>query len=356
MPFPLQYAATANIVLTEFKLADHCKDSQQRRWQLLLKLLRSPFQKAHQKLLDWKFPLSELQTLNDEQDQREEILRAKSSRMLAHEALEFAAVPTAKATALFFRHGVQLLASPSLAASAYQLGYAFGRLIYLLDAFEDYEKDYRSREFNAIRAAYQMTEPQLSGGVRQQVRQTLLLIQEQIIATISTLPLQPATASIFINRLRQNVKRKLQKDLPVMSCARRAITMRERWRNALQTSRRLVHAELAKGTFVSRLYAPFMFAIILVVVLLAPSQPLQTWRDCLGLSANLMFWGAIPGAILAALKPHSPLMEINSGQKKHQKSQYCDSCCDPCCEGCCDGSCNCCCESCCDGCDCGCDC
>ena len=43
--------------------------------------------------------------------------------------------------------------APEVVDAMRRLGYDFGRLVYLLDAFEDYEKDWRQGEFNALRAS-----------------------------------------------------------------------------------------------------------------------------------------------------------------------------------------------------------
>ena len=62
----------------------------------------------------------------------------------------------AQATAMFLAHGAQLVGVASATDSMRRIGRAFGRLIYLLDAFEDYGKDARSADFQgwwAVRAS-----------------------------------------------------------------------------------------------------------------------------------------------------------------------------------------------------------
>jgi Family of unknown function (DUF5685) len=63
---------------------------------------------------------------------------------------------------LFFAHGVRLVGRADLQPAMRELGREFGRLIYLLDAFEDYERDARRGEFNAIRAAWALRTDQSS--------------------------------------------------------------------------------------------------------------------------------------------------------------------------------------------------
>ncbi|HEU0176708.1 MAG TPA: DUF5685 family protein [Blastocatellia bacterium] len=57
----------------------------------------------------------------------------------------------------FFAHGARAVGrpeAPDVVDAMRRLGYDFGKLVYLLDAFEDYEKDWREGEFNALRAAF----------------------------------------------------------------------------------------------------------------------------------------------------------------------------------------------------------
>src|SRR5215204_1529444 len=56
MPKSLQFAATTNVVLTEFKLADHIADEKKRRYKFARKTFSNEFQKAEKLLLEWNFP------------------------------------------------------------------------------------------------------------------------------------------------------------------------------------------------------------------------------------------------------------------------------------------------------------
>jgi Family of unknown function (DUF5685) len=50
MPLALQFAATANVVLTQVKLADCIQDSKQHRWRMAEALLEEPARRAFDRL------------------------------------------------------------------------------------------------------------------------------------------------------------------------------------------------------------------------------------------------------------------------------------------------------------------
>ncbi len=157
MPFSLEFAATANLILTEFKIADHVADEKKRRYRFARKAFSKEFKKAAARLEAWNFPLAEVETVLATQDARE----------ASEKSLDALAFPTAQTTALFFREGVRGIGRAELAETAFALGFAFGWLVYLVDAFEDYEKDFRAGKFNAFRAAFDLTEAKLPPEARQ---------------------------------------------------------------------------------------------------------------------------------------------------------------------------------------------
>src|SRR5215468_8533268 len=141
MPRALQLAAAANIMLTEFKVADRIKDGGLVRWRLVQRFFSGGFRRASALLRRLNFPVDDLRRLQDRQDERE--AAPSSPRRSPVAALRRLASPTAAATAMFFTHGARSLGRPEVAYTSWRLGYDFGRLVYLLDAFEDYEEDWR---------------------------------------------------------------------------------------------------------------------------------------------------------------------------------------------------------------------
>src|SRR5262249_31049643 len=71
MPRALRLAAAANILLTEFKVADRIKDGGLVRWRLVQRFFSGGFRRAEALLRRLDFPVDELRRLEDRQDERE---------------------------------------------------------------------------------------------------------------------------------------------------------------------------------------------------------------------------------------------------------------------------------------------
>jgi hypothetical protein len=370
VPRALQLAAAANILLTEFKVADRIKDGGLFRWRLVQRFFSGGFRRAAALLRRLDFPVDELRRLQDRQDEREISLAPRRNPAALLRRL---ASPTAAATAMFFAHGARAIGkpgAPDVVDAMRRLGYDFGRLVYLLDAFEDYERDWRQGEFNALRAAFGWTTERLTAEQRRQSAEGLLDLHRRIVNRMSTLPIPESYAKNFSERLNYNLSRKIGISLPVInteahSCLKRGLTLPARWKNAVSFAGRMMSQEelaCSKGAW---LKAYLAFAAALVVVFLVPSTAsrLKTAQDCWSLGFNLMFLSALPGAVLAVGTSITDT-GVNDRKKKRVSDclDRCDcDCCDCpsdcgecCCDSCCD-HCHCnCCDGCCDG--CGCDC
>lgn len=358
LPKALQFAATTNIILTEFKLDDHISDENKRRHKFARNAFSKEFQTAANLLNEWNFPLGEIK----------EVLSSQNSREGKCKSLEDLAFPTAQTTAVFFREGVKRIGKHTSEKTAFALGFEFGKLVYLLDAFEDYEKDFHKKRFNAFRAFFGLKESKLSSEIKRKISLILHECERKTIAEINELPISENQKTLFISRLSQNLHRKLQTNLPVLKtpkvCALKPRqTFAQRWQNATEKARSLARQY--------RWQMPLVFLFIFVFALVAPAQSREakSARECFDLSFNLMFLGAIFGSVLAfpkSLRVENPeeLLTKKGRRKKaaqaaangdNEESGWCDwcecCCCD--CEDCCCECDSCDCGSCCDGCDCG---
>lgn len=359
MPLPLQFAATTNIILTEFKLADHITDEGKRRYRFAQKSFSKEFQKAEDLLKAWNFPLAEVKAILQTQTALESEIKAID----AVEILNALAAPTAQTTAIFFAEGAKLIGRNDTANAARELGAAFGKLIYLLDAFEDYTKDFSANQFNAIRAAYKLKENMISPEVKRKITAILRDFECEVIENIRALPIAENQKNMFAACLTDNLQRKLKIYLPVVrakiTCAPKPKqTFAQRWHSASEKAKNLTRGFSWQ--------MPLVFLFIFIFALAAPAQTKEakSARECFDLGFNLMFLGAIVGAVFSApvlamqnLAPDKIAEKI----EKKRRSGWCDSC--DCCEGCeccccaCEDGCCCCGDGCCDGCDCcNCDC
>jgi len=301
-PPALQYAATASVVLAHFQINDQIADSRGWRWRWIKRLFSPAYRKASRRLREGGFPLEEMTDLLDGQGDRE--ARAVS--------LGDVAEPTARATEMIFSHGAAELAS---------IGRRFGYLIYVLDAWEDRDRDVKSGNFNAL-----LMFPDVDG------RKEILSVVESLEEDLS-----PDLAA----RLRQNVEERLGMRIRVLHgvCRKPA---RERWRSAVAFARSMKERERAgvlKGAAV--------VATVSVLGFFAPHliRGAESWRQSLGLALNLMAFGGVFATV--------PVPEPSEGPQK--KGPVFSGCCDGCCcDGC--GDCDCCeccgvcgeCGSCCD--------
>ncbi|CAN5319828.1 hypothetical protein BH10ACI2_BH10ACI2_07420 [soil metagenome] len=169
IPASLEWAAAENVILTEFKIADHIADGEGYRYNLGGRLFSKDFKKAEQFLTEHDFPLEEAS----------EILSSQVLRESNAVSLDDLAFPTAQTTAIFFREGVRRIGRPELEHTAFELGFSFGKLIYLIDAFEDRETDIRRGLFNAFQAV---------NGSRRYAVSLLIWTAEEVIAALDRLP------------------------------------------------------------------------------------------------------------------------------------------------------------------------
>lgn len=193
IPVPLQYSAAANVFLSELKTLDHIHDERKFFWKSLQFVYSKSFKKAQENLEKFGLNTSNINGFIQEQFKLEQ---EKNS-------LETYASPTAKITSLIFRQGAKLIQTD--ANSLERIGFEFGKLAYLLDAFEDYEKDFKSNAFNGIQQAYSLEAAALSPTIKDSVSQQIYDIQNQIIILLKQLELPKHIQASFISRLVLNV-------------------------------------------------------------------------------------------------------------------------------------------------------
>jgi hypothetical protein len=324
MPIAVQYAASVTVALAHFHVADHFTDTHKFRWRMAARWLSPAYLRAASRLRAWQFPVDEVSA----------ILASQPGREASPQSLEQVAEPTMTATALVFSHGFRLVGRPELAESMYRVGAKFGYLIYVLDAYEDRERDLKTGAFNPL------------------VTFTGIDAREEILAVLSELEreLEPQVPPELAGRLRVNVEERLglrPRMLHQQGCRKPA---RDRWREAKQFARTLRAQE--RGGFVK---GAAVLASVTTLAFLFPHQARRTesWRECLGVSMNLMALGAIFATPLSTPPPpphHRPLSVHQAVPPKVRPGGGGFNCKDCCCEACGEGCCDACGEGCCSGC------
>jgi hypothetical protein len=342
MPLPLQYAAAGALAIADFKIADQIADSGRFPWGVAASAFSKSFRRASATLGEWNFPVRELKACSLEQSAREQACGVTADDRFADdrysgdrysgdrysgdrysgdrysgEILAYLEQPTGDATALFFGHGARLVGRPELRQAMREIGFKLGSLIYLLDAYEDYDKDSRAGAFNALKAAYQISEERLSARYREMAGQRIWRMATEVEAGLMELPISAERAQVFAGRLRSNLAHRLGRRLPVLqrsaavgtqrtvcSCGGAPIGFSARWRGALQLGRSIVDKRRRErpGAFAFSFEAPFVFLSVMAVAMLFPRQArtVGSYRECIGIAFNLMFVTALLRSLVAA--------------------------------------------------------
>jgi hypothetical protein len=293
IPVVMRYAAAINVLLSDYKVRDHEVDAPSVRWRWARRLFSPSFRKAQRDLAGLGFPLQQTDAILERQPEIEAQYPAD---------IDALAGPTAKITAIVFAHGARLAGRQEQAEVMSRLGDHFGRLIYLIDAWQDRERDARTGQFNALRSVAN-PEP---------------VIRHEAARVMALLP--PA----FQARLRSNLDAALGSPLRVLHDCRD----RRTWREAVDRTRAWRTPALG-----------FVVIATLAFVFYRHARLARSPQELLSMSMNLMALGAVAGGSKGRLRGCV-------------SSCCCDSCAEAIPEACCDSCGDCCCDSCCSGCDC----
>ena len=327
-PLALRFAAAATVVLSEYKLRDHVEDSATwrrrfSRWGL--HFWNPRFRRAVRELRELEFDFDALDRALSSQQQAEREARS----------LETLAAPTATAVSMFFAHGATLIGRHNLRNSLATFGSALGTLVYLLDAFEDQNRDEQRGEFNALQA--------------------LGLNREQAIAQIDELSARTSQilreidapfGSAFAARLNANLSPRLGRRVAKGAACCKPSNERLSWTKAWDRAE-----ELAEG----RAW-PVLAAVALSVFIFPEhGRAAESADECMSLGANLMALSSLVAVAIGRKRRAAAAAAATGGADAASGGGGC--CCGDLCSSveCCVDGCDCCCE--CGECDCGaCDC
>ncbi len=183
IPAPLAYAAAANIALAELAIADKCADNEGIHWKLAQRSLARAFHTAQGRLASAGVSITTLFAQHAAQAQVE-------ANPLSLGAL---AAPTGVATRLIFAQG-----NREHSSALGELGEAFGRLVYTLDALIDQCKDHNNGAFNALTAT-ETSSSEAHGYIQEQ--------QARVVTALASLPLTRSDNQRFTLQLQANIQR-----------------------------------------------------------------------------------------------------------------------------------------------------
>ena len=363
-PISLQYAADANLLLSELKVNDHIEDSGQLSWRFAGWWFNSAFAKATKALEKWGADPQEIQYWANIQAAREAETPDKAGSLSDY--LWTVAEPTAQLTSMVFRLGAMAIGKAEQASAMAEIGRQFGYLAYVLDAFEDVEKDAQRRQFNPLLSYFEGYRT-LAEAQFEQARTIIDAIQVDMRKAMSSLSLDPSRVEFYSTRLGSNVAMQIYKDRVLVLSFREHL--QHRWQKAKKYAADIScdnHSWTAK----------LRYHLLSVAVFIAPRTP-----EYMGMSSKEMAiftWAAFISAFLAAIGlgfaiGSSPVKKKRKARKKEKRSlkrffrklrstfagrnncweacaaACCTACCAACCESCCQAGCNSCCDSCCNG-------
>jgi hypothetical protein len=337
-PRALRYAAAATLLMTELKIADQRADSDRLKWRFAQRAFDWGFSEAARDLAAAGVPVDDVHGWLAVQNERERAAHPPPE-MTTDDVLTHFAEPTAVATGVIFGCGAQFVGGAAHAEME-RVGRTFGEAIYLLDALEDFQKDARAGEFNALRAAFGVAGERLPDEARRSVVRRLRRLRGDFAAAVHALPILELRKATFIQRFDENLARRIGNPLPALNCAGAAKTVRrlslgERWRTAVRVGETLSarFRGVASPTAFPAVSAFLIFAGCMATAFLFPhqAQEAQTHRECLELNLNVMAAGGLVGSVVAS---------VASGRKdegEKRRADGCDMCgmwCDPCADFC----------------------
>lgn len=274
-PKLLNLIATLHLFLAELKLQDQVQDQAAWYWSWGNLIYQSKFKKAAQQLFEYGLDVDQCYQIANTQVFHEQISPQEFESLEAY--LMYCADPTAKISAqvlaLAKKHILKDLDPQVLTV----LGFEFGYLTYLIDAYEDREKDLKKGDFN----------PFLKWGATEDQTWDLLLKQkERVELQLLELPLNEELKTNFAVRLSSNLFKKQKKK--VIS----------KW-DAAKTKASAILCQ-PKG-----LYGQLKYNILSWAFFFQPEQNLQSWWLTGGLFAlfGLMATAAFPNRLKQRVNP-----------------------------------------------------
>jgi len=346
LPFSLSYSAAASVLLAELKVDDNIKDSNKLSWKLARRFYSKAFKKAAVQFEKLGIDTNPIYGWIDEQVQRE----ANSSEF---ESLEdcpnYYAEATAQITAQIFEEGGNRLNEQT---NLHQLGYQFGQLMYILDAFEDFERDVFKKQFNPL-ATYWGKERSLNNQQLEIMRSLILELQNKVSLSIGELPITEEAQVLYQERLASNLALRLYKDREVPTTFKERIVLR--WNFAKEFASQVT----CQPQSVLRQMNYYM---IVLAVFVSPQTTEYLPQDG---KMEVFKWGAFITATMASIGIAGVIRRKSRKERRKEKRKENrikrffkklgnalsrrNSCCSSCCSSCCEHCGSACCDTICEG-------
>lgn len=205
IPDFLAYSASVNILLANIKVHDNMDDDgfMAFAWRAVAWLQKKQFAKARRLLAGSGLKMTYVDMLVKEQFRREheQLYLTDISGACSHYS-----EMTGLLTGEIFRQAAHAVSRPELAEQLYQIGKAYGEIVYLVDAMMDYEKDMKRGTFNLLHAYATSNEaslsPHVEGVVNTLVSANEIIIRKQLFG----LPIAVQKKHLFAARLEKAIQ------------------------------------------------------------------------------------------------------------------------------------------------------
>lgn len=215
IPPSLKYPGTLNIILAQLKVDDNISDSVNKGkyfWKIIQATLKNEFKKAERQMEEWSISVDSFLKLSCLQKIREQ----ESNNFNAPEHyLNYFSESTAIITGSAFENGAKVIGKTQYSYDMYKMGYCFGKLIYLIDAIEDYSKDIKNKTFNAVSKAFNVSSKELNFEITNNIINMIYDLKNEINSSLASLPIPADKIKYFQKRLNLNLNRRLK----VSSCS-----------------------------------------------------------------------------------------------------------------------------------------
>ncbi len=234
IPYYLTYTASINVLLRQYKIMDNVLDSRSENnvWKLLQYFGNSNFAKARNILTNYNLPIRLIDNRIHEQFKRE---KKKIKFDNYQDTFEYYSDSTGEITSIVFGCGVPDHYNKKIRLLFTKIGYNFGRIVYLIDGIEDYDRDVKYGQFNYLLIHDDHNKSELVQHVAKYILDCLKIIKD----CINDLPIDDIKKRVFVNRLYVNVSAKISSPRyrNLNHCDNANLSIKERYNYALMAAK-----------------------------------------------------------------------------------------------------------------------
>ena len=237
----LRRSALVHVLMIASKIGDRIADGRNVLWHIARWFFSSKIEKAYHEAKALGYPINEFNSSHDEQAHRESLAESGKLQLEPLRMLKYLAEPTSGMVGLTMASGANAKKQELMKAGAH-----FGRIIYYLDALEDFKKDCRRNEFNAIRTSFRLEVKKIPDDIREKVIVLIHSEVENFSSKIKKLVAVHDRANYFANLLSQNIDARI-------------ITGKEKRRRAREIKKGLTEISAGEKWRLARERAVYLF-------------------------------------------------------------------------------------------------